>query len=127
VGSGIGWSSTDANSLFSIGAIFAPQNQGKVEAAVMEELARSLKDGFTATELEAARSGLLNARRLGRAQDGVVAGRLAANLLLGRRFALSQQVDDAIAALTLAQVNAAWQRYIDPQKLVIGWAGDFKP
>jgi zinc protease len=127
VGSGIGWSSTDANSLFSIGAIFAPQNQGKVETAVMEELARSLKDGFTPTELEAARSGLLNARRLGRAQDGVVAGRLAANLLLQRRFALSQQVDDAIAALTLEQINAAWRKYIDPQKLVSGWAGDFKP
>ena len=127
VGSGIAWSPTDANSMFSISAIFAPQNQAKVEAAVAEELARSLKDGFTPAELEAARSGLLNARRLGRAQDGVVAGRLAANLLLGRRFAVSQQVDDAIAALTLEQVNAAWRLYIAPQKLVLGWAGDFKP
>jgi zinc protease len=127
VGSSIAWSNTDANSVFSIGAIFAPQNQGKVEAAVTEELARSLKDGFTPAELEAARSGLLNARRLGRAQDGVVAGRLASNLLLGRRFAVSQQVDDAIAALTLEQVNAAWRKYIEPPKLVLGWAGDFKP
>ena len=127
VGSSIGWSSIDANSLFSIGAIFAPQNQARVEAAVMEELARSLQDGYTQAELDSARSGLLNARRLGRAQDGVVAGRLAANLLLGRRFAVSQQVDDAIAALTLAQVNAAWKRYIDPQLLVLGFAGDFKP
>jgi zinc protease len=127
VGSGINWSTTDANSSFSIGAIFAPQNQAKVEAAVQEELARSLKDGFTPAELDASRSGLLNARRLGRAQDGAVAGRLAANLLLGRRFAISQQVDDAIAALTLDQVNAAWRRYIQPQQLVLGWAGDFKP
>ncbi len=127
VGSSIAWSSTDANSLFSVGAIFAPQNQGKVEAAVTEELARSLKGGFMPAELEAARSGLLNARRLGRAQDGVVAGRLAANLLLQRRFAISQQVDDAIAALTLGQVNAAWRKYIEPQQLVWGWAGDFKP
>jgi zinc protease len=127
VGSSIAWSATDANSLFSLSAIFAPQNQARVEAAVTEELARSLKDGFTPAELEAARSGLLNARRLGRAQDGVVAGRLAANLELGRRFAVSQQVDDAIAALTRQQVNAAWRRYIDPQQLVLGWAGDFKP
>jgi zinc protease len=127
VGSSIGWSTTDANSLFSIGAIFAPQNLAKVEAAVTEELARSLKDGYTQAELDAARSGLLNARRLGRAQDAAVAGRLAANLLLARRFALSQQVDDAIAALTLEQVNAAWRKYIQPQQLVLGWAGDFKP
>jgi zinc protease len=127
VGSNIAWATTDANSAFSIGAIFAPQNRALVEAAVTEELARSLKDGFTPAELEAARSGLLNARRLGRAQDGAVAGRLAANLRLGRRFAISQQVDDAIAALTLEQVNAAWRKYIDPQQLVLGWAGDFKP
>ncbi len=127
VGSSIAWSTTDANSRFSMAAIFAPQNQAQVEAAVTEELARSLKDGFQQTELEAARSGLLNARRLGRAQDGVVTGRLAANLLLGRRFAISQQVDDAVAALTLEQVNAAWRKYIAPQQLVLGWAGDFKP
>jgi zinc protease len=126
VGSGIQWSATDANSLFSMGAIFAPQNQARVEAAVLEELARSLQDGFTPAELGSARSGLLNARRLGRAQDAAVAGRLAANLLLARRFALAQQVDDAIAALTLDQVNAAWRRHIAPGQLVLGWAGDFK-
>jgi zinc protease len=36
-------------------------------------------------------------------------------------------VDDAIAALTLEQVNAAWRRYINPQTLSVGWGGDFKP
>ena len=42
-------------------------------------------------------------------------------------FALSQRVDDALAALTLEQVNAAWRRYIDPARLVMVWGGDFKP
>jgi zinc protease len=127
VGSGINWSQLDANSMFTVNAIFAPQNQAKVEAAFNEELARSLKEGFTAAELDAARSGLLNARRLGRAQDAGVAERLVANLHLQRQFALAQQVDDAIAALTLEQVNAAWRRYINPQTLSVGWGGDFKP
>jgi zinc protease len=127
VGSGIDWSPDDANSGFSIHAIFAPQNQAAVESAVMDELQRSLRDGYTEAEVASARSGLLNARRLSRAQDAVVTARLAANLRLQRRFALSQQVDEAIAAVTVEQVNAAWRRYIDPARLVQGYAGDFKP
>jgi zinc protease len=123
----IDWASIELNSSWNLSAIFAPQNQPKVEKAVQEELARSLKDGFTQQELDEARSGLLNARRLLRAQDAAVAGGLANNLFLDRRFAFAQQIDDALAALTLAQVNAAWRKYIAPERLVIAWGGDFKP
>jgi hypothetical protein len=58
---------------WTVSAIFAPQNQAKVEAALREELAKSVKDGFTQKELDEARGGLLNLRRLSRAQDGSVA------------------------------------------------------
>ncbi|HSM22842.1 MAG TPA: insulinase family protein, partial [Rubrivivax sp.] len=60
----LGWSSTDDNTPWTVTAIFAPGNQPKVEAALKEELARSLKDGFTQQELEQGRAGLLNFRRL---------------------------------------------------------------
>jgi zinc protease len=120
------WNSFERNSAWMASAIFAPQNQAKVEAAFNEELARSLKDGFSQKELDEARDGLLSARRLARAQDGVVTGALAENLYLGRSFARSQQVDEAIAKLTLAQVNAAWRKYMDPAKVVWAWGGDFK-
>ena len=75
----------------------------------------------------AGRNGLLNQRRLGRAQDSTVAGTLAANLYLQRNYALQQQNDDLIAALSLDQVNAALRAYIDPLRWVMVWAGDFKP
>jgi zinc protease len=124
--SGVAWNVFEANSRWIASAIFAPQNQPKVEAAFREELERSLKDGFTQKELDEARTGLLSSRRLARAQDGVVTGALGENLYLGRTFARSQQVDDAIAKLTLAQLNAAWRKYIDPTRIVFAWAGDFK-
>ena len=127
VRSGMVWSSTDDNSDWVLSAIFAPQNQSKVEAALQDELARSLKDGFTQAELDEARSGLLSRRRLDRAQDAAVSGALAHNQYLGRTFAISQQTDDAIAALTLAQINAAWRKHITPARLVLAWGGDFKP
>lgn len=120
------WSAIDDNSSWEASAIFAPQNQPKVEAAFKEELARSLKDGFSPAEVADAQKSLLNFRRLARAQDPAVAGQLLNNLYLGRRFAVSQAVDEALAKLTPEQVNAAWRKYISPDKLVMGWGGDFK-
>ena len=126
VRSGVAWNSFEPASRWQASAIFAPQNQAKVEAALYEEVARALRDGFSQKELDEGRVGLLNQRRLARAQDPVVAGALVSNLYLQRRFALQQATDDAIAALSLDQVNAALRRYIDPARWVLMWAGDFK-
>jgi len=127
VGSAVAWSSHEPNSMWQAWAIFAPQNQPKVEAAFREEVARALKDGFTQAELDAAKKGLLNARRLARAQDSVLAAALNNNLYLGRTFAISQKVDEQIAAATLDSVNAALRKYLDPKAFVIGFGGDFEP
>ena len=127
VGSGVAWSSHEPNSMWQAWAIFAPQNQTKVEADFREEVARALKDGYTQAELDAARQGLLSARRLARAQDATLAAALVNNLYLGRTFAISQKVDDQIAAATLVGVNAALRKYLKPDGFVIGFGGDFKP
>ncbi len=120
-------SRTDLNSRWVSTAIFAPQNQPKVEAAWRSELARALKDGFTAAEIEEAKSGLLNARRLALAQDGFVAGEAQALMHLGRRFDFFQGNNERIAAVTLEQANAAWRKYLDADAVSIAWGGDFKP
>ena len=125
VGTWIGWNEFEPNSALQGDAQFAPQNLAKVEAAWKDELAKSLRDGFTAAELAEAKSGLLNARRLNRSQDDGLAGALAGNLYLGRRFEHAQRNDDAIAAMTLEPLNAAWRRHVDPAKAVWAWGGDF--
>ena len=127
VRSGVAWSSREPNSPWQASAIFAPQNRARVEAAVREELARALKDGFTPQELDQAKKGLLALRRLSRSQDANLAAALAVNLDLGRSFEMSQRVDDAIAAATLEEVNAALRKYLDPQRIVFAFGGDFKP
>src|SRR5205085_388484 len=53
VGSGLNVSSLDRSGRFTATAIYAPQNVEKLEAAFKEEIARMLKDGFTAGEVEA--------------------------------------------------------------------------
>ncbi|HJW11616.1 MAG TPA: insulinase family protein, partial [Albitalea sp.] len=127
VRSQVRWSSEEPHSEWQGSAIFAPQNMGKVEAAIKAELARALKDGFTADELAQGKRGLLNFRRLSRAQDASIAGLWARNLYLGRTFAISAKVDAALAQLTLAQVNAALRKYVTPDQFVWVFAGDFKP
>jgi zinc protease len=127
VGSNVRWSSREQNSVWQATAIFAPQNGAKVEAALKEEIARALKDGFTAQELAEGQRGLLSFRRLSRAQDTAIAAGAARNLDLGRTWEISQRVDNAIGALTLAQVNAALRKYLKPENFVFALAGDFKP
>jgi len=123
----IAWNNFEPNSNWLAGAIFAPQNRAKVETALREELARALKDGFSAKELDAARNGLLSFRRLSRAQDDVLASALASNLYLGRTFEISARVDAALAAATPEQVNAALRKYLKPEAIDMVFAGDFKP
>jgi len=126
VRSTIDWNNLDRNSQWEASAIFAPQNRAKVETGVREEIARALRDGFSAQEVGEAQSSLLNFRRLSRAQDAGLAQALANNLYLGRSFALSAKVDAAIAQLTPEQVNAAFRQYVRPEAFVSAYAGDFK-
>jgi len=126
VHAGVSWSSFEANSPWQASAIYAPQVRSKVEAAFREEIAKALKEGFSARELSEGQRGLLNFRRLSRAQDGSVAGALANNLFLGRTFAYSGKIDAALSALTVEQVNAALRKYLKPDDFVFAFAGDFK-
>ena len=55
-----------------------------------------------------------------------IAAALANNLYLDRTFAYSGQIDKALEALTLEQVNAALRKYIHPDDFAFAFAGDFK-
>lgn len=127
VRSGVAWNNFEPNSEWQASAIFAPQNFGKVEAAFKEELEKARKTGFTTQELEEGKRGLIAFRQLSRAQDRNLAAGLATNLELGRTFAISQRVDEALAKLTVEQVNAALRKYVTPEQFVTVGAGDFKP
>ncbi len=124
--SNIDWNSFEANSSWNFGAIFAPQNRDRVEKAFHEELARAAKDGFTGAEIVNAKRALLNFRALSRAQDGSLAGSLAYQAYLGRTMAKTAEVEAAINATTLQQVNAVIAKFLKPEQFQIVWAGDFK-
>ncbi|MBP0597714.1 insulinase family protein [Herbaspirillum sp. LeCh32-8] len=109
---------------FTVRAIAAPQNLDRVDAAVREEIARVVKDGFTQDELLRAKSGILQQRNQQRASDGGIASGWTSLLNLERSFVWQQQLDLKIADLTLEQVNAALRKYIDPAKMSVVIARD---
>jgi zinc protease len=111
---------------FRVGAIFAPQNRGRVERAIREELERAAREGFGAQEIKAGKQALLEARRMARTQDRALANRLNSYLFLKRTFAWDVELEARIAALTPAQLNAALKRHFDPARLSLVAAGDFK-
>jgi len=105
-------------------AIAAPQNIGRVEQSIKDEIERTRKDGFTADELANSKRGLMLDRELGRAQDGALASQWVRLLDAGRTFAFDQQFDERISALTLDQVNAAFRKYVAVERMVIVIGGD---
>jgi len=125
VASMVGAGTLDTSGTFIAYAIYAPQNVRRLETAFHEEIARMLRDGFTATEVQQAKEGWLQSREVGRAQDQQLAGMLMSYLFYHRTLAYDADLDRRVAALTPEQVNAAMRRFLDPAKFTIVEAGDF--
>ena len=106
-------------------AISAPQNTVKVEAALREEIAKVLADGFTEAELVEAKKGWLQSEEVSRTQDGPLARELANYLSDGRTMAYDKNLETKVAALTLAQVNQSLRDYLKPEAVSVVAAGDF--
>jgi zinc protease len=111
---------------FSGSAIAAPQNMAKVEADFNEELARALKGGFTADEVEKAKKTWLDERSVQRMEESSVAGMLRSREEWGRTLQWDVKLEASVAALTAQQVNDAFKRHVDPAAICIVKGGDFK-
>jgi zinc protease len=103
-----------------------PANGPKVEFSFKDELARTLKDGFNASEVAEAKKAYLDSRMVSRSQDAALLTLLGGNEQLGRTLQWDEQLESRIAALTPAQISDAFRRHVDAAALTIVKAGDFK-
>lgn len=124
-GSQLQASSLDQSGVFIGYAIYAPQNAVRLEAGFREEMQRALKDGFTAEELAAAKSGWLQSRQVSRAQDAELTRTLANDLFIKRTLTWDAALEQKVAALTPEVVNAAVRKWLPLEKLSMVKAGDF--
>jgi zinc protease len=127
VGSSAGGGIFDRYGGWSMQAIAAPQNIDKAEAALRDEIAKALKDGFSAEEIAKAKSGFIPQFQQNRVQDQRLVGRLLSHLDNGRTFLTwDKEFEKRILAVTPEQVRAALKKYLDPSKLSVVKAGDFR-
>jgi zinc protease len=103
-----------------------PVNGPKVEASFKDELAKTLRDGFTAAEVAEAKKAYLDSRMVSRSQDAALPALLASQEQYGRTMKWEDQLEAKIRALTPDAINAAFRKHVDPAALSIVKAGDFK-
>lgn len=123
INSSISAGALDPTGNFSVFAIAAPENMGKVETAIREEIERALKDGFTDEEVEAAKRGYLESLKVNRSSDGAMAGLLKSYMYNKRDIGWLTEWDKKIQSLTPQQLQDALRRHIDLEKLSIVKAG----
>jgi zinc protease len=105
-------------------AICAPQNLAKVEVGFKEELSRMLKDGFTDEEIKSAKSGLLQGKKVSRAQDKELVRTLRRNLIVDRTMQWNKAYEQRLAALTADDVKRVMNKYLKLENFSIIKAGD---
>ena len=114
------------SSLLSATVSLNPQNGPKVEASFVDELKKTLSNGFTAAEVSEAKKAYLQALLVQRSQDAALLALLASHEQLGRTMRWDEQLEQRIQALTAEQIGAAFRKHLDANSLAIVKAGDFK-
>ncbi|MCA1623039.1 MAG: insulinase family protein [Acidobacteria bacterium] len=117
VGSSFSASALDETGTFMANAIYAPENADKLEAAFKDEIAKLLKEGFTAQEIEEAKKGFLQRGQLSRAQDRELSGKLNNYLFLNRTIAWDAELESRVQSLTAEQINSAMRKYLTPDNI----------
>jgi zinc protease len=116
----------DPSARFVIYAITNPDNMGKLSGIVREEVAKLLKDGVSASELNEGKSAMIQQMKVERSDDGSLASELATGLFLGRNYLFYSELEKRISDLKPDEVQKTLQKVIDPSRLIIVEAGDFK-
>nr|WP_199064878.1 pitrilysin family protein [Chromobacterium sp. ASV5] len=124
-GSDVSASSRDTVGWWNLEASFAPQNLDKLKQGIREEVARLLRDGVTEKELADAKQGLLQALKLTLAEDSALVGLQEEQLEQKRDMSDIERRKGIAERTTVADVNAALRKYLDPERLTQVYAGDF--
>jgi zinc protease len=114
----------DKAGVFLTVAITNPKNVDKVDAAMTEEVAKFIKEGVSAAELEDGKKAWLAAQKEGRASDAALANELAGGLFVGRTMTYYSDLEKQVEKLQPADVSKAFEKLVDPKKMVVIKAGD---
>lgn len=126
VGAFIHADTIDKRGSISIYASCNPDNMGKVETAIKEELALLISKGITKEELANAQKGYLEKQEVSRTSDASLASILTTNLFADRNMTYYSDLEQQINKVTADAAQQAFAKYIHPENLVIVISGSLK-
>jgi len=121
VGSSYSPGLTDGAFSFYVGT--DPAKVDLVETALLEEIDKLAQDGLTAEELTRAKKKLIGQQAISNQSNSVYGQTLALDELYDLGYEASEKRAEAIEALTLEQVRAAGNRWLQDRKRVITVVG----
>ncbi|SFN88111.1 zinc protease [Formivibrio citricus] len=125
VGADLNASREENSGVLAAYAIYAPQFRARVEQAFREELARVLRDGFTAQEVKDAQNALRQSGEMARSRDANLARMLASDLYYGQDQSRIAALEEKLARLAPGEIHAALKRHISQDAFSLFFAGDF--
>lgn len=112
-----------SDGLWAIQATFAPELLDKGLASTQRELRRFADTGLTADELDNFKGAIVGTYKLALATSGGLAQQLLNTVQRGLPLDYVDRYPQLVQGLTLAQVNGAVKKYLDPDKMVTVTAG----
>ena len=106
-------------------AFLNPTKKGAVEAATKEEIAKALKDGFTAEEVKSNLVSWLNERKTRLGNDMMLISLTNSYLQYGIPLEDYDDLETKVKALKVEDVNAVLRKYLSLEKMTSIYAGDF--
>jgi zinc protease len=119
--------SKDKSSAAMVYAIYAPENEAKVQQGFREEIARFIAEGITEEELKTTVNGWVQAQTVARAKDNELAGVISTNMYYDRDMSFQKDLEAKVKSLTVADVNTVIKKYFKTfDQWTVSNAGDFK-
>lgn len=106
-------------------AFLNPTKKNAVEVAVKEEIAKALKDGFTAEELKSNLVSWLNERKTRLGDDDTLMNLTNTYLQYGVSLDDYDTLENKVKALKVEEVNTVLKKYLSLDKMTSVYAGDF--
>lgn len=106
-------------------AFLNPTKKNAVEAAAKEEIAKAIKEGFTAEELKTNLKSWQNERKTRLGIDNTLMDLVNTNLQYGVPLEDYDALEEKVKALKVEEVNAVLKKYLSLDKMSSIYAGDF--
>ncbi len=106
-------------------AIFNPTFRDKLNSALQDEMKKALASGFTEEEWKSSLQSWLQQRKIYLDNNNYLVNMLNNYMFDGKDLNFYTEMESKAKSLKVAQINDALKKYLDLDKLVLIYAGDF--